>query len=261
MRGAIGNAHFAASRFDQAIESYSAAANVCLDLIAARDDPKDVLGLAKATHNIGHATSQLGDRQGASHFWPKHFSSQNHCWSPTATSRNTCSRFPICTATPAASLDSSWVTGRSRWSCTKRVLHCGNVWCCWRQTNIATKTRLAGGYNNVGLALYQAKRVDEAASRLRRAAEIREALIAENPAIPQYAKELGDTYTNLGTFSVKQGRPEDAVHYYEKSVTTFVRLAERTPRSSVIRNTRSMRCRASPAAIQPRRGRSSRSKR
>ncbi len=228
-RGAIGNAHFAASRFDQAIESYSAAANVCVDLIAVRDDPKDVLGLAKATHNIGHATSQLGDRQGAEPFLVEALQLAE----PLLESHGDVPEYLFAISNMYSNAGSFFGFKLGDWK-KSLELYETSVGLRERLVLLApnqhrNQNALAGGYNNVGLALYQAKRVDEAQAAFQRAAEIREALIAENPAIPQYAKELGDTYTNLGTFSVKQGRPEDAVPYYEKSAATFVRLAEAHP--------------------------------
>jgi serine/threonine protein kinase len=228
-RGAIGNAHFAASRFDQAVESYAAAADVWVELIAKRDDPKDVLGLAKATHNMGHAKSQMGDKQGAEPFLVEAIALAE----PLLESNGEVPEYLFEISNMYSNAGTFFGFKMGDW---KRSLELYETSVALRERLVQlapdhhrNQNALAGGYNNVGLALYQAKRIDEAKGAFETAAEIREVLTAENPAIPQYAKELGDTYTNLGTFSAKQGRPDEAVNYYDKSVTTFVRLADAHP--------------------------------
>ncbi len=228
-RGAIGNAHFAASRFAEAVESYSAAAEVWVDLIAKRDDPKDVLGLAKTNHNIGHANSQRGDKKTAEPFLAEalalagpllesHGEEPEYLFEISNMYSNTGTFFGFKMRDWKRSLELYETSVQLR---EKLVL--------LHPDQHRYQNSLAGGYNNVGLALYQAKRIDEARQSFETAAKIRERLIAENPSIPQYAKELGDTYTNLGTFAVKQGRPADAINYYDKSVATFLRLADAHP--------------------------------
>lgn len=228
-QGAIGNAHFAASRFDQAIDSYSKSAEVWTDLSLKHPEPQHALGLAKSTHNIGHAKSQVGDKEGAEPFLERAL----ELVQPLLEAHGEDPEFLFAISNMYSNAGTFFGFKRGQW---KRSLELYETSVLLRESLAALdptqhrfRNALAGGYNNVGLALYQAKKIDEAYEAFQRAAAIREKLVKDFPSIAQYAKELGDTYTNLGTFSVKQGRPQESVEYYEKSVGQFKRLADAHP--------------------------------
>ncbi len=228
-RGAIGNAHFAASRFDQAIDSYTKSAEVWSELSLKHPEPQHVLGLAQSSHNIGHAKSQVGDKEGAEPFLQRALELAQ----PLLEVHGEDPEYLFAISNMYSNAGTFFGFKRGQW---KRSLELYETSVLLRESLAALdptqhrfRNALAGGYNNVGLALYQAKKIDEAYEAFQQAAEIREKLVEDYPSIVQYTKELGDTYTNLGTFSAMQGRPRESVEYYEKSVGQFKRLSDAHP--------------------------------
>ena len=185
--------------------------------------------MAKSTHNVGHAKSQVGDKEGAEPFLERALELAQ----PLLEAHGEEPQYLFAISNMYSNAGTFFGFKRGQW---ERSLELYETSVLLRESLAALdpnqhrfRNALAGGYNNVGLALYQAKKIDEAHEAFQRAAAIREKLIEDYPSIPQYAKELGDTYTNLGTFSAKQGRPGESVEYYEKSVKHFKRLTDSHP--------------------------------
>lgn len=226
--GAIGNDHFVASRFPDAETFYSKSIDAGTRLVTLRGDADDVLTLAKSTHNLGHSKSQRGDKKGAEPLLVEALDLTK----PLLETHRDESEHLFHISNMYSNAGTFFGFKKGDW---KRSLELYEKAVELREHLVEidsqhrNKHALAGGYNNVGLALYQARRIDEAKAAFIKAAEIREVLIVENPAIHEYAHKLGDTYMNLGTFSIKQGFEQDSLQYYEKSADTFLKLAETYP--------------------------------
>ena len=71
-----------------------------------------------------------------------------------------------------------------------------------------------------------AREPDEAERLYRRALEIRERFVAENPSDADAVQSLAETFANLGNFAVGFGRPADAAPNYQRAVELLKPVAD-----------------------------------
>jgi tetratricopeptide (TPR) repeat protein len=83
------------------------------------------------------------------------------------------------------------------------------------------RSGLAWCHNNVAYMLYQKRQFQEAEAAYRRALAITEKLIKDFPAIPAYSYQLGHVCVNMGNLVRDSGRPEAALEWYGRSMTTL----------------------------------------
>ncbi len=226
---AIGDAHLSGSSHGQAEAAYAAAAEVFTDLIVEHAREKDQLSLAKMTHNIALTRANRGKKHEAE----KLFLDAVRLAEPLLETlgEDPESLYAIANTYSGAGVHYGFKLGD--W---KASLDYGQkaVELRSRLVELAPsrhhyENALAGSYNNVALALFHNGRPDESRDSFLMAAEVRERLTRENPAIPEYAWFLGHIYGNLGTMSAKRDGGRESVHYYEKALTLYRRVFQDHP--------------------------------
>ncbi len=215
---AIGNAHLSGNAHEQAEAAYAAATQVLTDLIVEHGRQKDQLSLAKMTHNIALTRANRGQKREAE----KLFLDAVRLAEPLLETLSDDPESLDAIANVYSGIGVHYGFKLGDW---KASLDYGQkaVELRSRLVELAPgrhryENALAGSYNNVALALYHNARPDDAHDSFLLAAEVRERLTRENPAIPEYAWLLGNIYNNLGTMSVKRDGGRDSVHYYEKAL-------------------------------------------
>ncbi len=226
---AIGNVRLSAERFQEAGQSYTRAIELLNQCLSIVKDDKDLLALAKATHNLALSREKDGDIEQASILFdealtiaapvveahpddPEVLLALGNMYSNAGVHRGFKLR--------------DW---KGSLQLIDRSLKLRQHLVAIRPGDHRNENALAVSYNNIGIAYYQAKEVDESRKALEFAAEIRNRLIRDHPAIPEYARQLGKTYTNLGTFCAKQGLSAEAIANYEQSVKMSLLHGDKHP--------------------------------
>src|SRR5207248_2277468 len=64
----------------------------------------------------------------------------------------------------------------------------------------------------------------------RTAVALQEQLVAEYPAVPEYANDLGGTYGNLGNLCADTDKPEASLDWYAKAIARLTPIIGSVPR-------------------------------
>jgi tetratricopeptide (TPR) repeat protein len=97
------------------------------------------------------------------------------------------------------------------------------------------RAELAGGYNRLGLFLRGLERRDKAEKAYRQAWEVYAKLTRDFPKVPDYTVQLGGICCHLGREIRDEGRPEDALVWFNRGIEALEPLLRAEPPSATAR--------------------------
>ncbi len=190
--------------------------------------PESLSRLASAAAELGHLTSEIGDKQDALVAHRQALSIRERLARENPTVTRFASELALSHLNLGVLLN---ITGKSTEALAAFEQSKAIRERLMRENPKANEyaNDLANCHNNIGAILFQSGKPSEALAAFEQAKAIRERLAKENPTVTEFALSLSSSHNNIGVHLSNSGKPSEALAAMEQARTIQEQLAREHP--------------------------------